>query len=1095
MRLRRSVWVLLCLMLAGVATSTVQAAVARGYFRYPTLHDQTVVFTAEGDLWRVSLAGGQATRLTTHLAQETHPRISRDGRLVAFSAAYEGARDVYVMPLVGGRPKRLTYDGESSRVVGWTRDGQVAYATRHYSTLPNTQLVLVDPETLAVTRVPLEQASQADWSADGKTMFFTRLAKQGSSTKRYQGGTAEAIWRFKIAGDGADGTEAVPLTADYAGTSREPMAWNDRVYFASDRDGTINLWVMEGVGADAGRAKPKQLTRHRGFDVLRPALSEGRIVYQLGADLRVHDIEAGTDRKIEITLPSDFDQTREKWIDKPLEFLTSLDISPDGDRVAVTTRGNIFVLPTKPGRRIHLTRSPGTRYRGARFGHDGKSLVALSDASGEFEFYRLPANGIDQAKKLTGDGKVFRYSPVPSPDGKHVAFRDKNYELFVLDVATGASRRIGRSQNGNFSWLRWSPNGAWLAYVVAAENSNDQVHVYNVAKKSDTTVTSDRYDSYSPTWSPDGRFVYFLSDRNFESLVSSPWGARQPEPFFDRTTEIFELSLRKKQASAFQSTDELEDDKPKPGDKVKPDAKPKPDDTAAVSIDLDGIAARITRVPVSAGNYTSLSATGEHLYFVSRSTSKKRTQTLRAIKCEPDAESATVVSDIESYRVSGDLKKILVHKDDDLHVFAASGSSPKSLSKSRVSLSGWRMSVDPTLEWRQMFVDAWRMERDYFYDPNLHGIDWDEVLARHLPLVDRVTDRSELNDLIEQMVGELETLHIYVRGGDHREAEGGVSIGQLGAVLRRDAAKGGYVVEHVYRADPDLPEQVSPLSKPGVEVVAGAVIESINGVPVLSADHISVLLRNTSGRKVLCSVRDPQAKSSRRVIIEPISSSRATDLRYDQWEYTRRLAVDKTGDGKVGYVHLRAMGQTNIAEWARHYYPVFQRQGLIIDVRHNRGGNIDSWILEKLLRKAWFYWKPRVGKPYWNMQYAFRGHMVVLCNEKTASDGEAFAEGFRRLGMGPVFGTRTWGGEIWLSINNRLVDRGFASAAQTGVYGPERKWLIEGHGVDPDVVVDNLPHATFGGQDAQLDAAVEYLLDKIKKDPRPVPKPPKYRKR
>jgi len=1082
---------LVWLILVGLSAVPLQAAGPRGYFRHPSVHDQTVVFTAEGDLWTVSLEGGRATRLTTHLAQETYPRISPDGRLIAFSAAYEGIREVYVMPLTGGRPKRLTYDGESSRVVGWTPGGQVAYATRHYSTLPNTQLVLVHPETLAVSRVPLEQASQAAWSVDGQTMFFTRLSKQGSSTKRYKGGTAETLWQFAN-----ENAEAVPLTADYSGTSRDPMAWKGSVYFASDRDGTMNLWAMDaGDNGDRKVAAPRQLTRHRGFDVLRPSLSEGRIVYQLGADLRVHDIAGKTDRKIEITLPSDFDQTREKWLEKPIEFLTALDLSPDGDRVMVTTRGNVFILPTKSGRRIHLTRNPGTRFRGARFLPDGKSLVALSDATGEFEFYRLSTNGIDQAKKLSDDGKVFRYFPVPSPDGKFVAYRDKNYELFLLDVAAGKSRRIARSENYNFSWLSWSPDSRWLAFVVAAENSNDQVHIYNVEKKSDTAVTSDRYDSYSPTWSPDGRFLYFLSDRNFESLVTSPWGPRQPEPFFDHTTQIFELSLRKKQRSVFQSADDLVEEtaKKKTADATKAKKAPGPGDTP--SVDLDGIGARITVVPVSAGNFTTLTATEKHLYYVSKSTSRKRTLTLQAISRKADAKPVTVLSDIKSFRISGNRKKVLVHKDDNLYVFDASGAAPKSLTKSRVSLSGWRMAIDPTTEWRQMFVDAWRMERDYFYDPGLHGVDWKEVLDRHLPLVDRVTDRAELNDLIEQMVGELEALHIYVRGGDHREAEDGVSIGHLGAVLRRDVQKGGYVVEHVYRADPDLPEQVSPLSKPGVEVAAGAVIESVNGVPTLSVDHVNVLLRNTSGRKVLCSVRDPDAKVSRRVIIEPISATRATDLRYDQWEYTRRLAVESSAKGKVGYVHLRAMGQANIAEWARHYYPVFHRQGLIIDVRHNRGGNIDSWILEKLLRKAWFYWKPRVGKPYWNMQYAFRGHMVVLCNEKTASDGEAFTEGFRRLGMGRVIGTRTWGGEIWLSINNRLVDRGFASAAQTGVYGPEREWLIEGHGVDPDVVVDNLPHATFEGQDAQLDAAVTHLLKRIKQDPRPVPKPPKYRKR
>jgi len=374
----------------------------------------------------------------------------------------------------------------------------------------------------------------------------------------------------------------------------------------------------------------------------------------------------------------------------------------------------------------------------------------------------------------------------------------------------------------------------------------------------------------------------------------------------------------------------------------------------------------------------------------------------------------------------------------------------------------------------------------------LHNVDWNEVLVRHLPLVDRVTDRAELNDLIEQMVGELEALHIYVRGGDHRQDDKRIWPASLGAVLSRSEKDGGYLVDHVYQSDPDYPEKLSPLARAGVNVEAGLVIQSIDGVPLLSVRHPHELLRGKSGESVLLEVKQAADNKSRRVIVEPISASAAASLRYDQWEYTRRLEVERLGEGNIGYVHLRAMGRSNIAEWARHYYPVFNRSGLIIDVRHNRGGNIDSWILGKLLRKSWFYWKSRVGEPTWNMQYAFRGHMVVLCDEKTASDGEAFTEGFRRLGMGQAIGTRTWGGEIWLSFNNRLVDRGIASAAQTGVYGPEGAWLIEGHGVDPDIVVDNLPHATYQGRDAQLEAAIKHLQAKILEQPVPVPPVPPY---
>ena len=407
-------------------------------------------------------------------------------------------------------------------------------------------------------------------------------------------------------------------------------------------------------------------------------------------------------------------------------------------------------------------------------------------------------------------------------------------------------------------------------------------------------------------------------------------------------------------------------------------------------------------------------------------------------------------------------------------------------------LKDWTFRLDPREEWRQMFVEAWRLERDYFYDRGMHGLDWPSIKNKYQVLADRVTDRDELNDVLAQMVGELSALHIFVRGGDNRQGQDRVTPASLGARLARDEAGGGFRVEHIFRSDPDRPERLSPLLKPGVDVDEGDVIDMVNGVPVLSVPDIGFLLRSQAGKQVLLRVKPKGGGAARDTIAVPIAQSAEADLRYDEWEYTRRLAVEQAGGGNVGYVHLRAMGGGDIAQWHRDFYPVFNRDGLIIDVRHNRGGNIDSWILGRLLRKAWFYWQPRVGRATWNMQQAFRGHVVVLCNEETASDGEAFAEGFRRLNLGKVIGTRTWGGEIWLSSSNFLVDRGIATAAETGVYGPEGQWLIEGHGVDPDIIVDNLPHATFKGEDAQLDAAVKYVLEMIKTKPLPVPPPPPY---
>jgi tricorn protease len=391
-----------------------------------------------------------------------------------------------------------------------------------------------------------------------------------------------------------------------------------------------------------------------------------------------------------------------------------------------------------------------------------------------------------------------------------------------------------------------------------------------------------------------------------------------------------------------------------------------------------------------------------------------------------------------------------------------------------------------------MFVEAWRLERDYFYDRGMHGNDWPAILRKYQPLVDRVTDRDELSDLLAQMVSNLSALHTFVYGGDLRRGRDQIQPGFLGAVLDRDSAGGGWRVARIYRSDPDYPSQLAPLAQPDVSVKEGDVIEMIDGVAALSVPDPALLLRNQADHQVRLRIKPAGAATTRDVIVTPIPEQRAQGLRYDDWEYSRRLLVDSASHGQIGYVHLRAMTSSDMAQWVREFYPVFNRQGLIIDVRHNNGGNIDSWILGRLLRKAWMYWQPRVGNPYWNMQSAFRGHLALLVDGNTASDGEAFSEGFRRLGLGRIIGTRTWGGEIWLTSSNVLVDRGIATAAEFGVYGPEGAWLVEGHGVDPDTMVDNLPHATFGGADAQLEAGLAYLEQQIREHPVPVPPAPAY---
>ncbi|MBN1407699.1 MAG: PD40 domain-containing protein [Calditrichaceae bacterium] len=1055
---------------------------SEGYYRFPTIHDETVVFTSEGDLWMTDIQGGIAQRLTTHYGMESHAAISPDGMFIAFSAQYEGPTEVYTMAIEGGLPTRRTYEGENALVVGWTPDGQVLYSTEQHSTLPNRQLAMVNLKSYKTSLVPLNQASDGSY-ANSTTIFFTRLPFQGSRTKRYKGGTVQNIWKF------TQGTEeAIPLTSNYTGTSKAPMCWNNRIYFASDRDGTMNLWSMNEEGSDL-----VQHTFHKGWDVQSPDLHNAKIVYQLGADLHLFEIEANKDRKLPITLASDFDQTRENWVKNPMEYLTNVHISPDGEQIVLTARGRIFVAPTKQGRFVEVTRKEGVRYRNARFILDNKSLLFLSDASGEQEFWKYPANGTGQGEQLTHDALILRFGGIPSPDGKRFAFTDKNNQLWIYEFQSKKPIRIAVSETGNFFQLSWSPDSKWLTYVSTADNSNVLIKLYSIKSKSTIELTSDRVDSYNPVWSPDGKWLYFLSDWYFQSLVRDPWGPRQPEPFLDKTTKIYMVSLVKDQRFPFLPEDEIYIEEKSEKDKEKNKEEKKKDDTSekvAVKIDLDGLQRRIMEVPIDSGNYGGLSVNKTRLFYTETETSIKEKRKLIALDIKNDKiEPKTLVEDIRNYELSQNGNKILIRKDKDIYVFDASEGSVDKLVDYKVDLSKWIFSVNPREEWQQLFVDAWRLERDYFYDPNLHGVDWRGLLEKHLPLVKRVTDRDELNDLISQLVGELSALHIFVRGGDQREGEDQISTASLGAELKREEAAGGYRIDHIYQSEPDYLDRQSPLVKPYLNINEGDVILAINGVSTMSVVHPGILLKNQVNLQVLLKIKSKKDGKIFDAVVKPISPGEERRLRYDDWEYTRQQQVEKMSKGQIGYVHLRAMGGNNYAEWVQQFYPVYDRQGLIIDMRHNRGGNIDSWILEKLMRKAWFYWKGRVDKPIWNMQYAFRGHMVVLCIERTASDGEAFTEGFRRLGLGQVIGTRTWGGEIWLSYDNWLMDRGIASAAEYGVYGPDGEWLIEGRGVEPDIVVDNLPYVTFNGKDEQLEVAVKHLQELIQKDPRPVPSP------
>jgi tricorn protease len=1071
-----------CVILALALTApTLQACAQQatpqhqGYYRTPSIYQNTIVFTAEGDLWKYDLTTGATARLTTHEGLETNPLISPDGRNVAFTGQYEGSNEVYVMSLDGGVPKRLTYDLDGSpRPAAWLKDGRILYATSAYSGYPIPQLMTLDPASLIKEPVPLFQAADGVYDENG-VLFFTRLPKQGSQTKRYKGGYIEQIWRF----DGKE--EAVNLTGDFDGTSRHPMLYKGRIYFLSDRDGTMNIWSMDMSGKD-----PRQETHSKGWDLQSPSMSEGRIVYQKGADLWLYDTKDKSDKMLDIRLLSDFDQQKPKWIKSPAQSITYMDLSPNGNYVAIISRGRVFVSPAKSDRWVEVTRRSGIRYKVVHFINE-HTIAVLSDASGEYEIWSMSADGSDAGKQLTQHTPVMIRDFAVSPDGKYIAYDDKNDVLRIVDAATGIQRfEYDKAYNG-IGGFDWSPDSRFLTFNQGLENGVNQLSIVDRETMKMQPITTDRLNSFNPAWSSDGKWLYFVSERNLHTLVTSPWGPRQPEPYYTETRNFYAMPLDSTARFPFLTTDTWLSDSV-----FTPEAATIHKPAASHSYDWARIQKKLYQLPLKNGNLGDLQTADGYLYWLDYGASGNRDGAkLYALKTKESKkyEPVEVATGLAGFTISTNKKRLLLtYRNGNIAVDDANGGKIDA-DKSKVELASWNFVIDPVEEWKEEFADAWRMMRDYFYDRDLHKVDWLAVRKQYEPLVQRLTDRYELDDLLAQMVGELSALHTFVHGGDKRTSPDLIPAGFLGARLKKTPR--GVVIEHIYQSDPDYPDQTSPLEKPELRIREGDVITAVDNAPAAESGDISTLLANKVNVPVKLTLLD-RANHSYEEVVRPISSAADRSLRYGEWELTRRERTEAEGNGDIGYIHLRAMGAGDMDDFTKQFYPIFNRKGLILDVRHNNGGNIDSWVLEKLLRKAWMYWQGRSGGPTWNMQDAFRGHLVILCDQTTASDGEAIVEGFRRLGMGKVIGMRTWGGEIWLSSDNILVDNGIASAAELGVYGPEGKWLVEGHGVDPDIVVDNLPYATYRGSDAQLDAAIDYLKKKIAAEPVTVPPPPPH---
>ncbi|MCG9697246.1 S41 family peptidase [Shewanella sp. Isolate11] len=1052
--------------------AAISGAQNQGYYRAPALNDNTLVFTAEGDLWTQSLNDKQARRLTSLPAEELGATISKDGKWVAYVANYEGASEVYVIPIQGGVAKRVSFENSRVRVQGWTADGQVLYSTDNAFGPANYWVLRsVDPVSLTTTDLPLADAIEGAIDDAGKNLFFTRFGLQttGDNAKVYRGGAKGELWRYTLGSD----KEAVLLTANHEGSVRQPMLWQDRLYFVSDASGNDNIWSMDFSGNDI-----RQHTQFSDWQVRGARIDNGRIVFQQGADIKLYDIAANQTQTLNIQLTSDFSERREHWVNQPMDYASDTHLSPSGDKVVITARSHVAIAGIDGSRLVELALTGEHRVRNAQMSPDGQWVYAISDASGEQEIWRYAADGSQDAKQLTKEGGSMRMGLHLSPDGRYIAHDDYDGNLWLLDIKKGKDRKIITNGQGlgPYADVVWSDDSQFIAITKnEIGQQRPQVVLYSLDDDKAQTLTSDKYESFSPAFSNDGKWLYFISNREFKATPTSPWGDRNLGPVFDNRGQIFALALNSAAKFPFSKPNELTTN----DNSGEDDA-----DSNEIEVQWQGLSQRLYQVPVASGNYSNLQVTDKGLYLLAHSATPGSSASLKWVKFDPIAPKVdTFADDVANYQLSADDSKLFVRKGSnggkEMLIVDAGEALPKEVSNARVQTQQWQLAISPQQEWLQMFEDAWLMHRDSFFDKKMRGVDWSATKAKYQPLVARLTDRNELNDIFKQMMGELDALHSQVRGGDlpsNPDTPVGANLGG-----RIEQTKQGVKIAHIYQNDAELPSQASPLNRIDVDAKVGDIIVAINGKSVNTVADVAHHLRNQANKQVLLTLK--RSSKTIKTIVVPVNNSTNGKLRYLDWVNYNSDKVTDNSKGDIGYLHLYAMGSGDIANFAREFYANINKKGLIIDVRRNRGGNIDSWIIEKLLRRTWMFWQPTQGDANPNMQQTFRGHIVVLTDQLTYSDGETFSAGIKALGIAPLIGKQTAGAGVWLSGRNALTDKGMARVAEYPQYAMDGRWIVEGRGISPDIEVDNLPLATFKGEDAQLQKALSYLKEELVKQP------------
>lgn len=1047
---------------------------AQQIMRFPDISDNSVVFTSGEDIWSAPIEGGDAVRLTIHDGQERYPKFSPDGSLIAFTGDYDGNTDVYVMNSKGGNITRVTWHPGADEVVGWhPLKNKIIFNSGRSSTTRYTKLFLISPDGTGLEELILYDASRGSFSPDGKKIAYNKVAREHRTWKRYTGGLAQEIYVYDFE------TNVEENITNFNGTDRMPMWIGELVCFVSDRDKFLNIYAYNTRSKEI-----KKLTDHKDYDILRASARRDKIVYEKGGTVWLLDLNTGKSGEIKIHINPDAPETR-PYIQNVAENIQGFNISPSGSRALVVARGELFSVPKSSGITQNISNNCGAREKDAVWSGDGKKIAWLSDKSGEYEIYIQNSDGTGDAVKMTNHKDGYRHTLRWSPDNTKIAFADQTLRCYILDVNSKQITEVDQAKyehvdeslhNKGIYDYNWSPDSKYLAYSRMNKDLVYQIYVYSLAEKKVYPASDGLYYDFNPVFTKDGEHLLFVSNRRFNpTYCDMEW-----EMVYKDVAGIYALTLKKDGKSILPFKNDIENCVNKPIKEILP-----------FRIDFEGLERRIEALPVSAGNYRDLAVNNAGVFYLNSEDGDYNKMDYRELGprmlCRysfDSREEKIVMEKINGFKISADGSNIIYLKGNKVGIIASDSEKSEG---NDLNLSDLKMNIDPVLEWKALFNEAWRMERDFYYEPGMHGIDWNAMKEKYVKLIDRATCRQDVQFIIGELIGELNTSHTYVYGGSGQRKADIVNIGMLGVDWENDKSNNLYRFKKIYRI-PDWSRQTyPPLAKPGLNINDGDYLISVNGKKVSADMNIYSYFIDLAEKQVKLLVNNkPSETGARELIVNPLRSE--TQLRYNDWLENNRITVDKASNGQIGYIYMPDTYEGSAIDFPKYFYSQTKKKGLIIDGRFNGGGLDPEIFFQRLLKKPHGYWTRRYSEDQAIPFLAVTAHMACLTNRYAGSGGDELPYEFKLNKMGPVIGTRTWGGLVGVSMFIELLDGSGLTAPDYRIYNESGDWVVENEGVEPDIVIEQNSLELSKGIDTQLMKAVEVLMESIEEEPRSMPR-------